>query len=326
MIEAFSPFSLRSLCLVFFVSLVGVQAMAGNAASIRRKLLNPNDGVIVVAHRGCHNAYPAKNISSAPENSLKGLKNCVALGVDVMEFDIHRTKDGALVVMHDATVDRTTNGSGRIENMTLTEFRYLQLRDNFGGAMAPQLTDLTPPTLREVLDAAKGRIMLNLDVKEDIYEETLAEVVAAGMADQVLVKRVVGTEADNPLADQAPYSQALFMPILWEQGGAPQPPDFAAIIRKQASASHRIPSVELVYFRSSDVPSVREAAHAAHVRLWANTLTQVGVKSVVDYGGDLDGLRDPDLTWSRLHREGFSIFQTDEPGPLIAWLKRKGLR
>lgn len=321
-----TPIRTRALYLFFGVLLGAalIHGAAADATAIRSRLLDPEGGIIVVAHRGCHNSFSAYNIQSAPENSLGALENCVAMGVDVMEFDVRRTVDGALVVMHDATVDRTTNGSGRIDQMTIAQICALRLRDNFGGEMAPQLTDEHPPTLREFLERAKGRIMLNLDAKEDVYDQALAEVVAAGMADQVLLKRTITSETSPPLADQLPYRQALFMPILSAKTGSPS--TLAAIVHKQASASRHIPGVEMVNLHYDGFTAVRAEARKARIRLWANTLTQVGVKSVVELGGDLDGLRDPDAVWGGMIREGFSILQTDEPGPLIAWLKRSGLR
>ncbi len=63
---------------------------------------------------------------AAPENSLEALDRCVALGVDMVEIDIRRTADGALVVMHDATVDRTTNGHGRVSELSLRQVQALQ--------------------------------------------------------------------------------------------------------------------------------------------------------------------------------------------------------
>jgi len=69
--------------------------------------------VLVVAHRGCWKA--------TAENSLAAIEACIALGVDVVELDARRTVDGALVLMHDATVDRMTNGHGRVEDLTLAQ-------------------------------------------------------------------------------------------------------------------------------------------------------------------------------------------------------------
>ena len=72
----------------------------------------------------------------------------------MVELDVWKTKDGELVLMHDPTVDRTTDGSGRIADMTLAELRQLRLKDKDG-----KLTEHRVPTLEEALQLAKDRIM-----------------------------------------------------------------------------------------------------------------------------------------------------------------------
>ena len=76
-----------------------------------------DDGVIVLAHRGFRGAYP--------ENTLLAFQKAAELHVDGLETDIHSTRDGVLVVCHDETVDRTTNGSGLIKEMTWDELQQL---------------------------------------------------------------------------------------------------------------------------------------------------------------------------------------------------------
>ena len=90
----------------------------------------------VIAHRG----GPA----DAPENTLAAFRNAVELGVDRLEMDVHMTRGGGLVVIHDETVDRTTNGTGRVADMTLAELRAL---DAGNGEKIP--------TFKEVIDLAK---------------------------------------------------------------------------------------------------------------------------------------------------------------------------
>lgn len=108
----------------------------------------------VIAHRGNH--------VNAPENTLLAYDEAIRVGADYIEVDIRTTKDGQLVVMHDGTVDRTTQGHGKVSDLTLSEFSALQIRDE----RFPQLPALHPPTLEEVLRLAKGRIHLYLDDKD----------------------------------------------------------------------------------------------------------------------------------------------------------------
>lgn len=294
-------------------------AASASADQAAAKLNDPQGGIFVVAHRGCHNPAPSRGLyDPTPENSLQALERCVALGVDMVETDVRRTKDGVLVIMHDETVNRTTNGTGRVADMTAAEFKRLRLRQNFGGLMSPTLTDEAPSTLDEFMARAKGRIMLNLDIKEAIYPEVVAAVVKAGLVQQMLIKADALPGAP-PLSDQAPYRDALFMPML-NTVRTGEGADLAAILTRQASGQHRIPAVELVFVRAQDFEAVRDAARRAGVRLWNNTLTSVGVTGVIGYGGDQDAMRAPDLVWGRQITAGVSAFQTDEPAALLDYL------
>ena len=127
---------------------------------IRAILSDPDtDQVLVVAHR----AYWR---SMAPENSLAAIDSAIRLKMDMVELDVWKTKDGELVLMHDPTVDRTTDGSGRIADMTLAELRQLRLKDKDG-----KLTEHRVPTLEEALLLAKDRIMINLDKAYSYFDE-----------------------------------------------------------------------------------------------------------------------------------------------------------
>jgi glycerophosphoryl diester phosphodiesterase len=106
------------------------QAAGERTTELRRKLLDPAAGIFVIAHRGCHNPIPSRGLGSLPENSLAGLERCIAPQVDMMETDIHRTRDGASVIMHDDTVDRTTDGTGAVADLDLAQIRQLHLRSN----------------------------------------------------------------------------------------------------------------------------------------------------------------------------------------------------
>jgi len=104
----------------------------------------------VIAHRG--------GAGIAPENTLAAFRNAVALGVDAFELDVHATADGVLVVIHDDTVDRTTNGSGAVSDLTLEEIKTLDAAYNFPTACDIEGhpyrgAGVTVPTLEEVFEA-----------------------------------------------------------------------------------------------------------------------------------------------------------------------------
>lgn len=138
---------------------------------------------IIAAHRG--GDAPFENAIPTFERTASGAPSPV-----VIETDVQRTKDGVLVLMHDDTLDRTTNGTGRISNVTAAQFGALRLKDDAGKPTATR-----PPTLRQALDWAKGRAILQLDVKRSTpITEVVAAVRAADAAQRVIVI-VYSTEA-----------------------------------------------------------------------------------------------------------------------------------
>lgn len=101
---------------------------------------------LLIGHRGA--------AGHAPENTLLSIETALSLGVDLIEVDVHRSRDGHLIVMHDERVDRTTNGSGYIRDLTLAQLRALQI---------PPRERI--PTLAEVLAAVKGKAALMIEIK-----------------------------------------------------------------------------------------------------------------------------------------------------------------
>lgn len=136
---------------------------------------------INVAHRG--------DPEHAPESTLPAFAAAVALGVDMVEFDVHRLADGALVVMHDATVDRCTDGSGALAEMTLAEVRALDA----GSWFAAEFAGTCVPTLAETLAAIPAPILLNIHLKTvpdpswGFEQSVLAEIEAADAAHRALI-------------------------------------------------------------------------------------------------------------------------------------------
>jgi glycerophosphoryl diester phosphodiesterase len=118
-------------------------------------------GIQVIAHRGGRHLWP--------ENTLFAFENASTLGVDVLEMDLHSTRDGAIVVIHDSTVDRTTDGTGLVQSYTLAELQSLDAGYRWspdGGETHPYRgQDIVIPTLEAVL-VAFPEILLNLEIKQ----------------------------------------------------------------------------------------------------------------------------------------------------------------
>ena len=110
--------------------------------------------ILTCAHRGNHN--------NAPENSLKSIQDAINEAIEMVEIDIRQTKDGKFVLMHDSTLDRTTNGSGDVSDFTLAELQQLKLKDNRG-----VLTNEEIPALQEALVIGRGKIYFDLDISNN---------------------------------------------------------------------------------------------------------------------------------------------------------------
>ena len=131
---------------------------------------------LVIGHRG--------NAAEAPENTLAGFEQAIRLGVDLIEVDVRCTRDDAIVLIHNETVDDSTDGTGVVAEMTLDEIRRLDAGAHRGAAFRGERV----PTLREALDPARGHVLLNLDVKDArAIPAMVAAVRDARMLDQVVV-------------------------------------------------------------------------------------------------------------------------------------------
>ena len=145
-----------------------------------------SDGdVLVIAHRGGRGLWP--------ENTLTAFERAWAMGVDVLEMDLHSTADGALVLMHDDTVDRTTDGAGRIHDHTLAELQELDAGYRWtadDGATFPfRGAEIRVPALEEVFEALPEALM-NIEIKQSepsIIEPFCRAIREHGMEERVLV-------------------------------------------------------------------------------------------------------------------------------------------
>lgn len=132
--------------------------------------------VLVVAHRGAS--------ADAPENTLAAFRLAAAHGADGIEFDVRATADGHLVVIHDASLARTTDGAGEVGALTLEEIR----RADAGAWRGERFRGERVPTLEEVLEAARGRLLVDIELKVGGIEGRVVELLArAGMRGQALI-------------------------------------------------------------------------------------------------------------------------------------------
>jgi glycerophosphoryl diester phosphodiesterase len=123
------------------------------------------ESVTVTAHRGASHV--------APENTLAAMAAAVEAGAEFAELDVRLTRDGHVVLMHDRTVDRTTNGTGDLWDFSLSELQALE-----AGSWFSEEFDGEPiPTLRDVIRFAKGQLKLNIEIKTSREEPAIAVAV-----------------------------------------------------------------------------------------------------------------------------------------------------
>ncbi|HUT54444.1 MAG TPA: glycerophosphodiester phosphodiesterase family protein [bacterium] len=155
------------LVVIMVAALVGSAAWAG-------------EGMLKIGHRG------ARGLSD--ENTLESLQLAAELGVDWVEFDIQRTQEGVFVLMHDDTVDRTTDGTGRVDQMTLAQFKKLKTGSGY-----------TPPTFEEVLEWLKqNNIGFIIDIK--ITDPERAKALIALVESHGLTGRAIFESPDPKVA------------------------------------------------------------------------------------------------------------------------------
>jgi glycerophosphoryl diester phosphodiesterase len=161
---------------------------------------------LLIGHRG----YPAL----CPENTLASFKGAMEAGCDMIELDITLTKDRKLVVIHDDTLDRTTNGKGPVRGQTFEEIKRLDA----GSWFAPRFSGERIPELSEVVKLTAGRCMLNIEIKQSAFEaaypadaiehQVVKLVKTGGAMDRVIIssfdkrilERIAGMDAPPAVA------------------------------------------------------------------------------------------------------------------------------
>jgi len=140
---------------------------------------------LVLAHRGGAGLWP--------ENTLYAFERAAAMGVDVLETDMHSTGDGALVLVHDPTVDRTTNGSGRVNHLTLNQLKALDAgyywSEDGGRSFPVRGRGITVPTVEEVFSAFP-EMRINIDIKQvrpSVADQFCRLILDFGMVERVMV-------------------------------------------------------------------------------------------------------------------------------------------
>lgn len=258
--------------------------------------------LMIVSHRGYWRG--------APENSIGAIAQAVAHGAQVVEIDVQRTGDGELVLMHDDTVNRTTNGTGKVADLTLAQVKALRLRAGLGGGQAA-VTEETVPTLREAMLAVRrGGTVINLDKAWAFREKIYALLIELGQLDQGLFK------SSAPVAEVSAFlakdARIRYSHVV-DDGNAG---DIGAF-------SGRTPQAyELIFDRLTDAQIQPAAVAKARLtsRIFINTMWYGLAAGYTDEGS----LRDAALGWGSVaDRHGADMIQTDNVDRLGDWLRAR---
>lgn len=280
---------------------------ANRAEMIAAQIHNPNSKYVVVAcHRGDWRNYP--------ENSIPAIESIIRMGADIMELDLKLTKDSVLVLSHDWTIDRCTNGKGRVSDYTLDELKQFRLRRAHGVT-----TDsLHICTLREALECCKDRICVNVDQGYEYYDMVLAITEELGVTDQILIKgkHSVATVAEKMASHE---HNMMYMPIIDIQKEQGQKLFQEYMDTKTVPLAYEVCWKKLTPEVSDCFKKVVESGS----KLWVNTIWG----SLCGYLDDDKALDcgDPAEVYDQVIALGASMIQTDRPEQLLNYLRKKGL-
>ena len=295
---------MRNIVLIVCLLVAIVSSAQDRVSQIRKKLLSRDENTVMVAsHRGDWRNFP--------ENSLEAIESAIKMGVDIVEIDLQRTKDGELILMHDATLDRTSTGTGMIADTTFAYIKTLKLRNGCNIR-----TKHNVPTLREALKLAKGRVMLNLDKADRYFEQVYELMKETGTTKQIVMKG--NKSADEVKTQYGEYlKDVIYMPIVNLDNG-----DAENQIEQFIHDMHPV-AFELLYLEDKNTLPLRlKNSLKGRTLIWYNTLwdTMAGGH---DDDASLDNI---DNGYGYLiDRLGARIIQTDRPQFLLNYLRSRGL-
>ena len=237
--------------------------------------------IVAISHRGEH--------LLRPENTIPAFQEAIRVGADFFEVDVRTTADGRLVLSHDATVDRCTNGTGQVSAMTFEQIEALDAGIKRGSEYAGTKI----PTFDQALDLARGKIGIYVDIKNATPQDLVSHIEDHGMADHV----VMYCSPDICKKIQKLNPKLKVMP-------------------ESATVEHTRMLVDLLHppviafgqgdFKPEIIAVSKEAKAKVYVDVLGKTDAPEGWQAAIDAGAD--GL------------------QTDRPGPLVEWLRAKGYK
>jgi len=245
-----------------------------------------NPEIMVVAHRGAHNNFP--------ENSIPAIREAIELGVDFIEIDIRHTKDSSLVLMHDDSIDRTTNGHGLVEDYTLQEIKNFRLKNADGS-----LSDEQIPTFEEILTQFGNVAHFDLDIKTSKK------------------MRVVEMMEKYNLLESSLF---LIYDLQFAKMLKNRDDRFRILIRAKNEESLKD------IYNDDFLPEAVHIDDSFDTVSTNNTIKEMGSRSFINSLGDIDkeAVNNPEA-FEKAYDNGANIIQTNYPELLLRHLRSKGL-
>lgn len=299
---------ISAMAALMAVSCAPKEQYANRAEKILAEINNPNsEYVVVISHRGDWRNYP--------ENSIPAIESVIRMGVDMMELDVKMTKDSVLVLMHDKTINRMTNGKGLVSDITYDSLMTFNMKRAHN-----VLTDsIKVPTLREALLCCKDRILVNVDHAYPYYKEIVELANELGVTGQVLMKGKSSIDKVNE--DMSRYEHnLLYMPII----DINKPKGQALFAEYQERGVVPMAYEVCWQYPGEEIDSCVAKIIESGSKAWVNTLWP---SLCGGYGNDDDAAfdaADPADVYGQYLDMGFSMIQTDRPELLIDYLRSVG--
>ena len=236
--------------------------------------------VVVIAHRGNH--------VNVPENTLAACREAIRVGVDYVEIDLRTTKDGKMVLLHDAKVDRTTDGQGALSELTWKQVKKLQVKSKDG-------QEYRIPTFEEVLKLCRGKVNIYLDFKNADVPKTWALIRRTHMEKQVVVYL---NKEEQYHAWKATAPNLPLMTSLPDQ------------YRVDKGLENFLKKMDVQILDNLQTPELVQEAKNLGVAVW------------LDVQSPLEG----PARWEATLQKGVAGLQTDHPEALIEYLKLHKIR
>ncbi|MCC9017602.1 glycerophosphodiester phosphodiesterase family protein [Flavobacterium lipolyticum] len=286
--------------LILFFETIQAQTHADKLISVLQD--SKSKYVFVAAHRG--------DWRNAPENSIRALKKCIEMGVDIMETDVRLTKDSVLVLMHDTSIDRTTTGKGKLSDYTYDELQKFYLTGGLSRKTYERI-----PTFEEFMLTAKGKILINVDKSWKYMDKVVEVLKKTGTLRQALIKGE-DSYAEVYTKYASLINDVLYIPIIREEQT-----NLNTFVDDYLNKTHPIAFEVLYSFEKSPMFEQIKKIKQRGTGIWVNTLWG----EMCAGHEDERAIDSPDTNWGWVIENGATMIQTDRPTELLEYLKRKRL-